>query len=261
MQDSDLDQLRRLEPTDAYFAAAAARGVEMVVAGPFRLLADPHAGALDEVVPVEPLGGEDVAADAVRELRRLLVEEGRAAELAFNDPLFPGLPPVLEAEGFVEHDREPIMLCTPQAFRPVLAPGIAVRFLRGADPDADLAAYRAIFSSVMGMDLWTSSDDVRSEVARGMDRTHALATVDGEPAGTGYISSFDGVAEITRVSTLPEARRRGVAATLTSFMVGDRFASEDTLVWLTAQNPAAQALYEKLGFRRAGARRYYRVAP
>ena len=59
------------------------------------------------------------------------------------------------------------------------------------------------------------------------------------------------------MATLPEARRRGVAATLTSFMLRDRFGRGDTLAWLTAAGEAAQALYQKLGFRLVGARLYY----
>jgi predicted GNAT family acetyltransferase len=63
------------------------------------------------------------------------------------------------------------------------------------------------------------------------------------------------------MATLPEARRRGVAATLTTFMAQDRFGAGDTLVWLTAQTPPAKALYQKLGFRLIGERCYYRVDP
>jgi predicted GNAT family acetyltransferase len=90
---------------------------------------------------------------------------------------------------------------------------------------------------------------------------HALATLDGRPVGTGFISSSNRVGEIARVATVPAARRRGVAATLTSFMMRDRFERGDTLIWLSAADAPAQALYEKLGFRAAGDRVYFREWP
>ncbi|HZU12976.1 MAG TPA: GNAT family N-acetyltransferase [Chloroflexota bacterium] len=262
LSDHLIQSLRRLEPTDNFFARITAGwGSEIVAIGPFRAMfsTSPDNTWLNEAVPLEPLGSPEETVAWLRRLRREFETRGRMPYVEFNEPLWPDLPAALTSAGFVEDQREPIMLCTPGDVRPVAAPGVAVRFLQPGDPDADLAAFRSVFTEVMEVDLWQSTEDVRREVTRLEGRTHALATLDGIPAGTGFISSSDRVAEITRVATLPAMRRRGVAATLTSFMVRDRFAAGDDLVWLTAQDKPAQALYEKLGFQMAGERCYCRV--
>ena len=45
---------------------------------------------------------------------------------------------------------------------------------------------------------------------------------------------------------------------MTSFLVRDAFERGATLAYLTTENPAAQTLYEKLGFRMAGDEIEYR---
>jgi ribosomal protein S18 acetylase RimI-like enzyme len=257
---SDLASLRRLEPSESWLAGFVEMGCEVVPVGPFRIIfGGVHSAWLNQAMPYEPLGARNEGIAWLRRLREVCEERGRPPPLEFNLPLWPELPAMLDAAGFVEENREPLMLCTPSDFHPLHAPDVSVRFLTAPDSDEDLAAYREIFRRVMQVDLWRSTEDVRLEVGRERGRSHALALLDGTPAGTGFISSSVGVAEITRVATLPEARRRGVAATLTSFMMQDRFDAGDTLVWLTAQAPAAQALYQRLGFRSVGDRSSYRM--
>jgi GNAT superfamily N-acetyltransferase len=261
--DRHLETLRRLEPTDSFFVRAAELGGEVVTMGPFRAIFSRGAENvwLNQAMPYEPLGSREEIIAWLRQLRRLFEERHRRPAVEFNEPLWPELPELLEIAGFVDDEREPLMLCAPVDFHPIRDPDVVVRFLCGADADAELAAYRQIFTRVMEVDLWRSTEDVRAEVERLEARCLALATLHGRPVGTGFISSSDGVAEITRMATLPEARRRGVAATLTTFMAQDRFGAGDTLVWLTAQTPPAKALYQKLGFRLIGERCYFRVDP
>lgn len=62
------------------------------------------------------------------------------------------------------------------------------------------------------------------------------------------------VAALAGVATLPRWRwrRRGVAATLSSALVGDHVARGGTLVWPSAAAAAAQSVYHRIGFRRTG---------
>ncbi|MBV9278632.1 MAG: GNAT family N-acetyltransferase [Chloroflexi bacterium] len=262
-----LDQLRRLEPTDAFFDTIRALGDEVVPVGPFRAILDPRTDEIwaSQAVPVEPLGSAAEAAEHVGALRRLFAARGRTTSVEFNEPLWPELPALLEGAGLVEYEREPLMLCTREGFRPYANPEATVRFLQPHDPDADLSAFQAIFFEVLVEKPWEETperlDRFRAEVERVGGRGHALATLDGRPVGTGFISSSNHVGEIARVGTVPAARRRGVAATLTSFMMRDRFEHGDTLIWLSAADAPAQALYEKLGFRAAGDRVYFRERP
>jgi ribosomal-protein-alanine N-acetyltransferase len=69
------------------------------------------------------------------------------------------------------------------------------------------------------------------------------------------------VAELYGVVTDPRFRRRGVAATVCSALVERLFDDGGTLVFLDAENAGAEALYERLGFRRIGARLSYAEPP
>jgi GNAT superfamily N-acetyltransferase len=131
-----------------------------------------------------------------------------------------------------------------------------------ASPDADFAHYLDIFNEVFRGSPWVSGEEVgalRREAIAG--RNHALATVGGGAAGIGFVSSFGGVCEITRMATRPAFRRRGVAASAATFMLEDRFGSGDELAWLTASDIAAQALYATLGFIATGAHCFYTWSP
>ncbi len=78
----------------------------------------------------------------------------------------------------------------------------------------------------------------------------AVYRSDGTPAGTGRCLPLgDGLGEITAIVTLAALRRRGVAATLTSFLVRDHFNAGGTLAWLNAADARAQAVYHRVGFR------------
>ena len=193
-------------------------------------------------------------------LRALFAARGLPLQIEFNEPLFPALPSMLAAAGLTPTEREPLLLLSAGGFHPAVNSRVEVRFLRADDEDG-LHAYAAIFHEVLlersGAPPDRALDLLRREIEELKERSHAVAVLESSVVGTGFISSSDGVAEITRVATIPAARRRGVAATITSFMIADRFAHGDSLAWLTASGDAAQALYLKLGFRLVGVRLYY----
>jgi predicted GNAT family acetyltransferase len=121
------------------------------------------------------------------------------------------------------------MACEPQEFRPFTAPSVAVRFLAG-DP-------------------------------RHPSTRRAVGELDGQVASRASLGSVEGVAELYGVVTDPPFRRRGAAATICSALVERLFDEGGTLVFLDAENPGAEALYEGLGFRRVGARLTYAESP
>jgi ribosomal protein S18 acetylase RimI-like enzyme len=258
--------LERLEPTERWLDSLAEHGGEVITVGPFLALMHPSPDALgfNYAAPVVPWDPDRDVTDALRALRHVFIERSLVPRLEFNEPLFPGLASELTRHGFVVEVDEPVMLCTPSDFRPLFKPEVSVRYLQPTDDDSELIAYQTIFTEVLLDRPWQPSPeavaDFRKQVEGAKQGGHALAHLDGRPVGTGFISWLDGVSEITRVATIPAARRRGVAATLTSFMMQDRFRSGDTLVWLTAANASAQALYLKLGFRLVGSRLCWRFA-
>jgi ribosomal protein S18 acetylase RimI-like enzyme len=263
MTETDAALLRLLEPTDTLREAAKRVGGDVVRVGPFEAYVhpDPNAPGFGYAQPIEPLPAPDVVAVALRDLRTLFARHNALPVIEFNSPLFPRLDALLEADGFMLTDREPLMLLDPGDFAPMRAEGVEARFLRPDDPEGTLSAFARIFTEVLLERPYRETPEgisrLRAEVDRTGGRSHALALLNGVPTGTGFITTTDGVAEITRVATLPEARRRGVAGTLTSYMIEDHLRAEARMVWLTAAGIPAQCLYERLGFRLAGERLYF----
>lgn len=262
----DKDLLRLLEPGDALREAVARAGGEVHRVGPFEayLHADPHALGFQYAQPIAPLPDEAEVVVGLRDLKDLFRERGQPLSIEFNTLLFPELPELLESEGLAVAEREPLLVLDPADFTPSRRGDVEVRFLRQDDGDDAFSAYLRIFTEVLLERSYAESSDkiarLRSETQQSGGRSHALATLAGKPAGTGFISVLDGVAEITRVATTPSARRRGVAATLTSVMLEDAFASGARVAWLTAAGHPARILYQNLGFRLIGERLYYSPA-
>jgi ribosomal protein S18 acetylase RimI-like enzyme len=260
---SDLLLFRLLEPSDNLRAAVALLGGEVIRVGPFEayLHPDPHVPGFEYAQPIEPLPGDDEVVAALGELRALFASRSLPVSIEFNTPLFPRLPDLLAAAGLVLSEREPLLVLDPANFTPVRVAGVEVHFLHRAAPDERLSAYSRIFTEVLLERPYSETPEgivrLRQEVEKTDGRSHALARFEGRPVGTGFISDADGVSEITRVATIPDVRRRGVAATLTSAMLEEHLGPDARLAWLTASGQPAQQLYEKLGFRVVGERLYY----
>jgi GNAT superfamily N-acetyltransferase len=141
-----------------------------------------------------------------------------------------------------------LMALDPGAFRPApAAPGVAVR---AATAD-DLEAVLAIDATAFGEDPaderpWLAPHLTAAAV------TTALATLDGAPAGTGYAIATDGRAGpavyLAGVAVLPEARRRGVATALSSWLLARGLAAGAKLAHLHADTDDAARVYARLGF-------------
>jgi GNAT superfamily N-acetyltransferase len=141
-----------------------------------------------------------------------------------------------------------LMAMAPEAFAAApLPPGVAVRT---AGPD-DLEAVLAIDAPAFGVD---PAED-RGWLAPRLGAqavTTALATLDGEPAGTGLAVRSDGRAGpalyLTGVGVAEGARRRGIGAALSSWLIAGGIAAGARLVHLHAAGDAAARVYARLGF-------------
>lgn len=144
-----------------------------------------------------------------------------------------------------------LMALAPEDFTAAAAPPwIATRAATTADLDAIVAIDAAAFEA--------DPSDERPWIAPhlGADTiTTALATLDGQPAGTGYAIRTDGrggpALYVAGVAVAPHARRRGVGAALSSWLVERGLASGAELVHLHADNDDAARVYARLGFVRA----------
>ena len=233
--------------------AVSARSRTTIDCRPFRALLDPTTDMIwiNYAVPVGAIDDAESTIAALAELRRAFAQHQRRPRFEFNALPWPALPSLLESAGFQIQERHPLMVCTPGSFRRFAAPGLAVRFLGGDDPAPTLAAAMALQSESFGGPAELPPADeverLRAQLRAGT-LCYAFATLDGMTAGAGSTAPIAGVAELTGVATSPALRRRGVAATLTSFLAEQLFAAGGTLAWLSAGDAAAQAVYERVGF-------------
>ena len=130
------------------------------------------------------------------------------------------------------------------------APPVAGLVVRPATP-ADLPAVLEVDCVAFG-----SAQEVERpwvEPHLGSDRvTVALALLDGRPVGTAYALRSDGragpAAYLAGVAVLPDARRRGVGAAMSSWLVHRCLAAGAELAHLHPDDDAAARIYARLGF-------------
>ncbi len=161
----------------------------------------------------------------------------------------------------------PLMVLERARFMPARAPAGAV--VRSVDPDED-AFVTAHAVALVGFarpgtargaegaterDLAAGLTDgntarMRRRRARaGLTRTVVAVTADG-PAAVGSHRPVGALSEIVGVATLPAARRRGLAAAVTSALVADAHAVGVHTVFLAADGEDVARMYGRLGFRR-----------
>jgi ribosomal protein S18 acetylase RimI-like enzyme len=260
---ADMALAQRLEQS---VSLGPAPWAETVNSGPFRAYFARHTRypELNYAMPVASLGSAAELGVSLRELRGLFAERGCRLRLEFVGELWPELAAALDGAGLTLEGDEPLMACAPDGFQPITAPGVSIRPLAADPSDADLAAFLTIRDSEWGPGGPPPSAEAVAQLRAmigGGAGTFALATLDGEPAGTGRCQSSDGeLGEITAIVTRPALRRRGVAATVTTFLVREHFAAGGALAWLSAANPAAQSVYTRLGFRAIGSLLNYEEA-
>lgn len=233
--------------------AEAARSRAVARFGPFEALIDPDDPLIwvNYAVPIAPVDGGAAASAALTDLCAHFVAYGRQPRFEFNAAPWPALPALLERAGFTCHDRNPLMVCTPQMHHAFTAPGVQVIALHHDAPDIDLIAYTTIQQISFGIDRQPLTPEriaaMREQLRHGQSYL-ALARLHGTPAGAGLIAVVDATGELAGIATHPDQRRHGVAASLSSALVAAFFRAGGELAWLSAADEAAQAVYAKIGF-------------
>jgi ribosomal protein S18 acetylase RimI-like enzyme len=252
VEESLSQQLRRIEQINTKVVAQFS---DVIAVGPFQAQIDPLCDMswLNYAVPVAELGTKAEVAELLVELREVFTQRDRTLRLEFTESLWPTLPEILAEAGFRLEVRHPMMLCTPASFQPYQGKAVQVELLTDADEPKTLATYLSVRNQGFDQDLGTEPPTEREiaelgeQIQSGKVRC-ALAGLDGMPAGVGVMMPMSGISELVGVATLPALRRRGVAATLCSFLVKDHFTGGGELVWLSAGDALAQATYERIGF-------------
>jgi ribosomal protein S18 acetylase RimI-like enzyme len=233
---------------------------ELLSIGPFRaLLPKANPAGPTWATLVEGDATEEEIGKALTKLRAAFKKHKAAMEIEYNEAVFPKVGRFLEAAGLKVAERNPLMACRPDAFKPSDNADVHITQLTLAATVTELEAFQTI--------RWTDGGEVEREVPP-IERLRAelgrlysvylLAWYEWEPAGTGVSHALKGAAEIVGVVTQKEARKRGVAAAITSELVRRHFGGGGDFVFLDAANEEAARVYERLGFSRFGANLIYR---
>jgi GNAT superfamily N-acetyltransferase len=212
------------------------------------------------------LTAEDVA--AARERQR---SEEVPERFEWIAEITPSLAGAAAATGLVV-TRVPLMALEAASWQPAPVPaGVNVRLLEPDDSALALAnaAVELAFVQPHGAEragkepagpaernaLASHGEDLgflRGRLAQAVT-VMAVAEDDLGPLAVGSHQPLGDVAEITGVGTLPSARRRGLAAAVTSHLVEDARERGADVVFLSAADATVAAIYGRLGFREIGA--------
>jgi ribosomal protein S18 acetylase RimI-like enzyme len=143
-----------------------------------------------------------------------------------------------------------LMALTPARFRPALPSDATIRAAGPEDLDAVLHIDCTAFTVDPDLERrWLAPHLTAPRI------DVALAELDGEPVGTAYALHSDGRAGaclyVAGVGVLPEARRRGVAAAMSSWLLARGLSAGAQLAHLSPDHDAAARIYGRLGFTEA----------
>lgn len=256
-----------LDLVDCYFDAAPRSGARPEEVGPFTLFVSTSAWSY----AARPRRGFDgpIVRDDVARLGARCDALGLKLSLEWVGELAPTLEGAARAFG-LRVEPHPLLAIAPGELRAAPAPtGVRLELL--AADDARLVAARAVADAsfaaggtgVSGVGAQARDArlaDIGPEMRRHLaERTAAALTftavasdpLDGVVA-TGSLQPIAETAEIVAVATLPSHRRRGLAAALTSKLVGAAAERGVRVVILAAENEAVARIYGRLGFRPVG---------
>jgi ribosomal protein S18 acetylase RimI-like enzyme len=246
--------LERISAADV-LATAATRTV--VNTSAFKLLLDPinDFAGMNWATPLKP----DPSKAEVAELCEAFQAHGRTPRLEFIAQCWQGLAATLEAAGFrSEGEAQDIMIVTRETFQPFKAEGVKVQFLEPNDPEGLFQNYLETQTQGFGYSTDPPTNDQitdwHNQIRQG--RRAALGFLDSRAAGVGTMLGTE-LAELQGVTTIPDARRRGVAGSVSSALVAESFAAGAEAVWLSVEEEVARACYAKLGFLAIGSRLNY----
>ena len=242
--------------------AARDEGAEMLSVGPFRavLSAEGETAGGSWATLIDGTAAESETLKALTKLRSTFKRHKIPLEIEYNETLFPKVGEWLEGAGLKLVERNSLMSCRPESFKPFATPEeVHMTQLSSAAAPAELESFQAI--------RWTDGGEIdrpappverlRADMARA-NSVFLLAWLEWEPVGTGVSHSLKGAAEIVGVVTRKDRRRRGIAAAITSELVRRHFANGGDFAFLDAANDEAVRVYERLGFSRFGANLVYR---
>lgn len=244
-----MDTATRLQ---AHLRESARLRYDAVPAPPFTLFLHPASSLPesnyaipDEALDAAPVGG-------LGALRGAFLARARHPRLVFVQAYAPALAAACAAAGWLEMEREHLLIATPATLQPPApVPGLEIEML---DAHAPLAAIREnLDTNEQGFnpDQAAPATEADALVFReGLGASRAFtARLGGQAVAAGMFTTPQaGVTELAGITTLPPFRRRGIAAALTAAMARAAFDSGLDLVFLGAHEAATVRVYERVGF-------------
>jgi len=252
----------------AYLRHSAQQQYETVSVPFFTLLFHPTDALayFNYAIPDEPCSG-DLGA-SLSTLRDKFAARGRHPRIEFIQEFAPQLASSLRAAGFVEEQRQQLMICTTETYRPApKVPGLTITELTGNFNRSGRSALPASAASEVqatevahylntqrrGFDARNkevATQDEAEQFLRMLGEGRAfVAWLKGQPVGVGmYTAPFDGVTEVEGLATLEPFRRKGIATKLTALAVQRAMAQGAEVVYLTAADERAGRVYGRVGF-------------
>ena len=184
----------------------------------------------------------------VRKMVEHFMRKGRTPRLEFTAEIWPGLRQLLAQEGFILEAEQPTMVCTRTDLRPLRTPGVRVVMLSASD---DLEPVLNLANRAFGSEELATKEQIDSntdQLRRGTLKC-AAGYLGQDLAGCAFTIPFDGVCELAGVGTDSALRRRGVASTVSTFLLEDHFQQGGDIAWLSAGDETSKRVYEGLGFR------------
>jgi ribosomal protein S18 acetylase RimI-like enzyme len=229
-------------------------GRTQIDAPPFTLFLDPTVIDPREGIAI-PDAAESYSADDVRRMCAAFVERGRLPCVQYLDVFAPGLTITLQlgVTDFEETMRLPVMYCTAAMLtHPPDVAGLQIKMSSSESPLDEVKDGWNVNSRGFDKDSIPATDAVAEAFRKTLVTSRGfVAYFKGEPAAAGMFAEIcDGISELVGITTLPEYRRQGIAATLTANMTRAAFDSGVEIAFLIAANDIAERVYQRLGFRK-----------
>lgn len=123
----------------------------------------------------------------------------------------------------------------------------------------DLPAVMRIERETFPRDAWTEGM-LRGELDdQPRTRHYVVALLDGEIVGYAGLSAAGDQADVQTIAVLAGRRRAGVGGAMLTELLAEavRRGARTVFLEVRADNPGAQAVYDRFGFERIGVRRHY----
>ena len=246
-------EIARLQAQLRYGASEAFQAIPVP---PFTFYFNPDSDSVFSNYAIPEVPGDGRLGEAITALKAAFHEHQRTPRLEYLEAFAPDLAAALEVNGFKQEIRTLLMVCTPDSFR--AAPevsGLVIQPVDGTSPIEDQRAAVTVQDRSFGGD---DAPEATEEKARQFFERFAtqqmfMAKLDGQLVSVvSLMPSYDGIAEIAGVGTVPAFRRRGIGAAMTWHAARAAFEQGVEAVFLTAMDERAGRVYTRVGFEGRG---------